>query len=120
MWGTKRLLEKDVEAAKVLKDMINQLVELVCNTESSVRQLYTVGYIISGLSMELMVMDSPKGYSCRITRSKQYQVPSSAEQVKSKLLPLMSVLIASKLLVLRVMKRVEGHGDSSAEFRSSL
>ncbi|KAI8576789.1 hypothetical protein K450DRAFT_254918 [Umbelopsis ramanniana AG] len=104
MWGTKRLLEKG-GVAKVLKDMINQLVELVCNTESSVRQLYTVGYIISGLSMELMVMDFPKGYSCRIARSKQYDVPSSAEQVKSKLLPLMSVLIASKLLVLRVMKQ---------------
>lgn len=75
--GTKRLLEKDLKPAKVLKDMINQLSELVSNTESSVRELYTVGYILSGLSMELMVMDSPKGYNCRITRSKQYEYPSN-------------------------------------------
>jgi hypothetical protein len=46
--GTKKLLEKGVKAAKTLKDMLNHLCDLVDNEESSVRQLRTVGYILSG------------------------------------------------------------------------
>jgi hypothetical protein len=44
-------------------------------------------------------MDSPKGYCCRITRSKLFSIPPSALQVKSKLLPLLSVVIASKVSI---------------------
>jgi hypothetical protein len=47
-WGTKKLLEKGVKAAKTLKDMLNHLSEFVNNEESSVRQLRTIGYILSG------------------------------------------------------------------------
>ncbi|KAG2171903.1 hypothetical protein INT44_006693 [Umbelopsis vinacea] len=49
IWGTKKLPEKDVKAAKTLKDMMNHLSDFVGNEESSVRQLRTIGYILSGL-----------------------------------------------------------------------
>lgn len=52
LWGTKKLLEKGVKAAKALKDMLNQLSDLVGNDESSVRQLCTIGYILSGIVMD--------------------------------------------------------------------
>jgi hypothetical protein len=118
LWGTKKLLEKGVKAAKALKDMLNQLSDLVGNDESSVRQLCTIGYILSGIvmdsnlcikrdaliiiyiigmSLEVMIMDSPTGYCCRITRSQLFSIPTSAIQVKSKLLPLMSALIVTKV-----------------------
>jgi hypothetical protein len=47
--------------------------------------------------MKLMIMDSPKGYYCRITRSKLFSIPTSASQVRSKLLPLTTVLISTKV-----------------------
>ncbi|KAI8575045.1 hypothetical protein K450DRAFT_275975 [Umbelopsis ramanniana AG] len=119
-WGTKKLMEKGVKAAKTLKDMLNNLCDLVDNVESSVRQLRTIGYILSGLSMELMVMDSPMGYCCRITRSKLYSVPTSALQVRRKLLPLMSALISTKLLVLKVINEVEHHDLDDDDLEDSL
>jgi len=48
IWGTKKLMEKGVKAAKTLKDMLNYLCHLVDNEETSVRQLRTFGYILSG------------------------------------------------------------------------
>jgi hypothetical protein len=48
VWGTKKLVEKGVKAAKTLKDMLNHLCHLVNNDESAVRKLRTIGYILSG------------------------------------------------------------------------
>ncbi|CAO3689690.1 unnamed protein product [Umbelopsis vinacea] len=50
-WGTKKLLEKGIKAPKILKDIFNYLCHVINNEESSVRQLRTIGYIQSGLSM---------------------------------------------------------------------
>lgn len=47
-WGTKKLLEKGVKAAKTLKGMLKHLSDFVDNDESTVRQLRTIGYILSG------------------------------------------------------------------------
>ncbi|KAI8574974.1 hypothetical protein K450DRAFT_276039 [Umbelopsis ramanniana AG] len=120
IWGTKKLLEKGVKAAKTLKDMLNHLRHLVDNVVSSVRQLRTIGYILSGLSMELMITDSPMGYCCRITRSKLFSIPKSALQVRSKLHPLMSALISTKLLVVQVIDEVDNHGLNDVDLEESL
>ncbi|KAH8547513.1 hypothetical protein BGW37DRAFT_524296 [Umbelopsis sp. PMI_123] len=60
-WGTKKLLETGVKAAKILKDMLTHLADLVGNDESTVRQLRTIGYIHSG--MHLMLMKISMKYS---------------------------------------------------------
>ncbi|KAI9281400.1 hypothetical protein BC943DRAFT_310244 [Umbelopsis sp. AD052] len=51
MWGTKKLVEKAVKATKVLKDMLNDLCNLVDKEECHIRRLSTIGYIISGMIM---------------------------------------------------------------------
>lgn len=43
------------------------------------------------------MMDSRKGYCCRITRTRLLSVPISAPEVKSQSSPLMSALIATKV-----------------------
>jgi hypothetical protein len=60
-WGTKKLLETGVKAAKILKDMLAHLADLVGNDESTVRQLRTIGYIHSG--MHLMLIKISMKYS---------------------------------------------------------
>jgi hypothetical protein len=57
--------------------------------------------------MELMIMDSPMGYCCLITRSKLHSIPTSAAQVRSKLLPLISALISNKgkLVIFRIIAK---------------
>ncbi|KAG2175249.1 hypothetical protein INT44_007737 [Umbelopsis vinacea] len=120
MWGTKKLVEKGVKATKVLKDMLNDLCNLVDKEECHIRRLSTIGYIISGLSLELMIMDSPKGYCCRIKRTDLFSIPDSASQVRSKLLPLLSILIATKLHVVKVINTVEDHGLSDERLRRTL
>jgi hypothetical protein len=51
LWGTEKLVEKGVKAAKVLKDMLNHLCDLVDKEECYIRQLSTIGYILSGTLM---------------------------------------------------------------------
>lgn len=66
------------------------------------------------------MMDSRKGYCCRITRTRLLSVPISAPEVKSQSSPLMSALIATKLRVAEAIAIVEIHGSTDVQFKKSL
>jgi hypothetical protein len=42
-------------------------------------------------------MDAPKGYVTRLTRSTQYYVPQHVSNLSAHLLPLLSVLLSTKV-----------------------
>jgi hypothetical protein len=42
-------------------------------------------------------MDAPNGYVARLTRSKQYDVPRQVSNISTQLLPLLSVLLSTKV-----------------------
>jgi hypothetical protein len=88
-------------------------------------------------------MDSPMGYCCRITRSRLLSIPTSPSQVTSELLPLLSVLIQTKVstrfhnddvalmllsnqgffikeIVVKVIEEVDKHGLCDDDLEESL
>ncbi|KAG2175299.1 hypothetical protein INT44_007787, partial [Umbelopsis vinacea] len=94
--GSKRMVESGLKTPKMLKDMLNNLAIICQQEEARVVGLRTVGFILSGLTMEILTMDAPNGYITRLTRSKLYQVPKEVSSVNAILLPLLSVLISTK------------------------
>jgi hypothetical protein len=95
--STKTLVERGLKSPKMMKDMRDDL--LSKTSVSKHRQIKTIGYIHSGLTMQLIFLDSPRGYVSRLTRSMLYRVPENVNRFANDLLPLLAVIIQSKLFV---------------------
>ncbi|CAG8694677.1 27711_t:CDS:2, partial [Dentiscutata erythropus] len=88
-YGTKFLKESGTKLPKGLKDMIMKLMEKVKWNAAKYDKIETVGIVHAGL---IMVIDSPKGYICRIRRSELMEVPDTPEKFPSILIMLASIL----------------------------
>ncbi|CAO3598005.1 unnamed protein product [Absidia cylindrospora] len=75
---------------KTLKDMLVVLVE---KNPCKVNQLSSIGYLMMGLGMELIIMDCPVGNSItRVTMTKSLDFPISVSSITSDLLPLLELV----------------------------
>ncbi|KAI9281397.1 hypothetical protein BC943DRAFT_329805 [Umbelopsis sp. AD052] len=91
------IFQRHLRVPKMLKDMLSNLATLCQHEEARVVKLKTVGYIQLGLSMEILIMDAPKGNIARLTRSIIYNVPKHVSGLDASLLPLLSVLLSTKV-----------------------
>ncbi|CAO3630349.1 unnamed protein product [Mucor hiemalis] len=65
-----------IKLPKTLRHMLKELVRV---NPSKINELYTVGFLMMGLEMELVIMDISAGNTVtRISRSKRYPFPSKA------------------------------------------
>ncbi|RUP43198.1 hypothetical protein BC936DRAFT_137490, partial [Jimgerdemannia flammicorona] len=85
--GTKLLREKGLKTPKMLKDIFNNLCAAVDGDEQKVRKLESIGFLHAGLVMSLLRLDSPAGYTCRVSCSKSLEIPSQVAEFSSKALP---------------------------------
>ncbi|CAG8698341.1 14789_t:CDS:10 [Funneliformis caledonium] len=105
--GTKLLHERGIKAPKMMKDMFYSLCEAVGMEEKRIRKLQSIGFIHSGLMMLLLRLDSPAGYTCRITRTKMLEIPSQIIQFGSKVLPIIVLAWKAKMIVKGTIEFVE-------------
>ncbi|KAI7858607.1 hypothetical protein BDC45DRAFT_531788 [Circinella umbellata] len=67
--STKTFQESGIKCPKTMKSMFNNLLMRYPNT---LRQLSTFGFVLSGLNINLLIMDSPSGHVCRISKLPQF------------------------------------------------
>ncbi|KAI7869840.1 uncharacterized protein EV154DRAFT_530435 [Mucor mucedo] len=82
---------------KTLRDMLSRLVNA---NPIKVNSLYTVGFLMMGLDLELLIMDIPSGNTItRISRTKKLPFPDQASNIGIDLTALLeTVLIGRKLM----------------------
>ncbi|CAG8713454.1 11809_t:CDS:10 [Funneliformis mosseae] len=105
--GTKLLHERGIKAPKMMKDMFYSLCEAVGNEEKKIRKLQSIGFIHSGLMILLLRLNSPAGYTCRITRTKMLEIPSQITQFGSKVLPVIMLAWKAKMIVKETIEFIE-------------
>ncbi|EXX57491.1 hypothetical protein RirG_206680 [Rhizophagus irregularis DAOM 197198w] len=105
--GTKLLHERGIKAPKMMKDIFYSLCEAVGNEEEKIRKLQSIGFIHSSLMILLLRLDSPAGYTCRITRTKMLEVPSQIAQFGAKVLPVIMLAWKAKMIVKETIEFVE-------------
>ncbi|CAG8473689.1 8463_t:CDS:2 [Ambispora gerdemannii] len=71
--GTK-YLKDSLKLNKMLKDMLTQLVAECDRKDDIIRQLQVIGMLNGGNRLQIITMDTPKGYICRVERGKIYEV----------------------------------------------
>lgn len=73
-----------------------------------INELYTIGVLMMGLNLELLVMNVPAGKTItRITRTKRLSFPTTSQSIKTDLLPLLEVTLMSKMLMEKLLRMVE-------------
>src|SRR5436190_21732511 len=72
----RKYLTDSLKLGKMLRDMLVQLATECNNDEEIVRKLRTVGILHSANRFQLLMMDIPKGYICRIRRLDVHEVAS--------------------------------------------
>ncbi|KAF7723515.1 hypothetical protein EC973_001890 [Apophysomyces ossiformis] len=86
--STKELNDGRVKQLKTLKAMLCQLAS---QSPSFARQLRTVGYTIMGPKVNMILMDFPAGYVCRVTRTGNLYFPGDSRQFVRGMKPLMAL-----------------------------
>lgn len=105
--GTKIIKEGDLKMPKMLKDMFNDLCETMGMMKNKIRKLETVGFIISGLRISLLRLDSPAGHVCRLSRTRLFEMPTQISEFGVKALPIISLVWKAKAIVKIVIKLME-------------
>ncbi|KAG1171919.1 hypothetical protein G6F71_006616 [Rhizopus microsporus] len=78
-----------IKLPKTLRDM---LVLLVQKNPRKINNLLTVGFLVMGLCMELVIMDVPVGqHIARITKTARFEFPSSIETMTIDFLPFLEI-----------------------------
>ncbi|KAI8380400.1 hypothetical protein BD560DRAFT_487647 [Blakeslea trispora] len=82
---------------KTLRDMLSRLVEV---NPVQINKLYTVGFLMMGLQLEMLIVDVPAGSTVvRVTRTKGLSFPDHGEDIVVDLTALLeTVLIGRKMM----------------------
>lgn len=91
----KYLSDGMIKLPQTLRDMLCSHVEVNPN---KLNDLYTVGFLMMGLNLELLLMNVPAGKTItRITRTKKLPLPITAKSIRTDLLPLLEVTLMAKI-----------------------
>ncbi|KAI8143034.1 hypothetical protein BJV82DRAFT_657405 [Fennellomyces sp. T-0311] len=101
--GAKELLECEMEASKMLKHFFTTIVN---DNQSTIREAKTAAFILSGLHMTILIMDSPKGSACRITQSERVLFPCDADICAANLIPILELTYRVRLYLLDTVKAI--------------
>ncbi|KAI9496365.1 hypothetical protein BDB00DRAFT_810188 [Zychaea mexicana] len=95
----KELFGKWLKLPKIMKDMFSRCCRKLDDDEDGIRRLKIVGFAHNHLRFQLLTMDSPAGYVCRVSKYKEYEVPLSATKIESQLIPILQLILKAKALV---------------------
>ncbi|KAI8066079.1 hypothetical protein BDF21DRAFT_454895 [Thamnidium elegans] len=98
---------------KTLRDMFCQLVEA---NPSMINKLNTIGFLMMGLDLELLIVDVPEGTTVsRVTRSKKLAFPNKGSNLRSDFLPLLEVTLLGRGLMIEATRTVESRKRKAVE-----
>ncbi|KAG1058053.1 hypothetical protein G6F43_000131 [Rhizopus delemar] len=72
--GKRYRYESRLKLPKMLKDMLFNLCEYTAWDAEKIKHFEVVGYIQSASIIEFLTMDHPKGFICRLSRSRSFKI----------------------------------------------
>ncbi|KAI7850399.1 hypothetical protein BDC45DRAFT_572894 [Circinella umbellata] len=109
---TKEMKDGLLKMHIVMHDMLIQL----AYTETLVRKVHVVGFLITGSKITMLDMDSPGGFVTRIRRTEALYYPSGASDYISSIIPLFRL----SLTALTIMNKTKIMIDSATKSMGSL
>ncbi|KAI9305333.1 hypothetical protein BJ944DRAFT_161941 [Cunninghamella echinulata] len=85
------------KAPIALKDMLSVMVD---NDEVMKKKLSSIGVIIMGLKIQILIMDAPAGKICRLTKSDFFNFPRSVEVFYKDFKPLLQIVHILKSIMI--------------------
>ncbi|PKC72595.1 hypothetical protein RhiirA1_490952 [Rhizophagus irregularis] len=101
----RKYLRDSLKLSKMLRDMLVQLIKECNGDEQIIRKLQTVGMLHSANRFQLITMDIPNGYICRI---KRFDIQEVAGQINNP--PLAFVIkdiLRAKAIMMRTLELVQ-------------
>ncbi|CAB4432769.1 unnamed protein product [Rhizophagus irregularis] len=101
----RKYLRDSLKLSKMLRDMLIQLIKECNGDEQIIRKLQTVGMLHSANRFQLITMDIPNGYICRI---KRYDIQEVSGQINNP--PLAFVIkdiLRAKAIMMRTLELVQ-------------
>lgn len=90
---------------KTLRNMLCSLVEV---NPCKINELYTIGFLMMGLDLELLIMNVPAGKTItRVNRTKRLSFPTTAKSIRLDLLPLLELTLVAKALMENLMRIID-------------
>ncbi|KAI8140070.1 hypothetical protein BJV82DRAFT_236025 [Fennellomyces sp. T-0311] len=102
--GSKELRESFLKTPKMMKD---ELAELISKRPDKRSQFRVVGFISMGLTLQMLVMDSPTGNVCRIRRTQRYEYPETVDLFQASVLPMYEMVLKAKAIMLGNIRILE-------------
>ncbi|KAG1490464.1 hypothetical protein G6F47_012252 [Rhizopus delemar] len=100
--GKKYKYESRLKLPKTLKDMLFNLCQHVDWDTKITKEIEVIGYVQSGLVIEFIILNHPKGYICCMNRSKSYEIGSNMNNF-AKTLEMLTVSLIMKLRLEKTM-----------------
>ncbi|CDH58433.1 hypothetical protein RO3G_13306 [Lichtheimia corymbifera JMRC:FSU:9682] len=113
--GTKEIKEG---VLKIPKELKNMLLRLVAVAPQNRHDISTIGFIISGLQISMLVMDIPCGYVCRLSRTDRYAFPISPDFMSKQLTPILQLIYSAKELMLKTIDKLRASDTVPVSFIS--
>lgn len=113
--GTKEIKES---VLKIPKELKNMLLRLVAVAPQNRHDINTIGFIISGLQISMLVMDIPCGYVCRLSRTDRYAFPISPDFMSKQLTPILQLIYSAKELMLHTIEKLRASDTVPVSFIS--
>ncbi|RUS31922.1 hypothetical protein BC938DRAFT_476748, partial [Jimgerdemannia flammicorona] len=88
--STKRLTD-GLKLGKAMHDMLVCLSQLVKFDKKKIRRLQIVGFLHSGLKLQVYRMINPKGYVSLLAREELHEVPAKVDELKKLIMLLASI-----------------------------
>ncbi|KAI7848094.1 hypothetical protein BDC45DRAFT_575174 [Circinella umbellata] len=105
--GKKEIVERGLHVPKIMKDLFVRALSKGRNKISFAEKLKIVAINENGNRLQVCVLDSPKGYACRLFESNEYELPTSASLICAQLFPMMKMVLRAKLIVLQSQKELK-------------
>ncbi|KAI7854600.1 hypothetical protein BDC45DRAFT_507653 [Circinella umbellata] len=99
--GRKELFEKWLKLPKLIKDMFCRAARKVNYEKEYMRELKIAGFCHNHLRVSLVMMDCPEGYVCRLTRTRDYEIPLAIPQISKRLIPILKLVLGAKAMILK-------------------
>ncbi|KAI9274602.1 hypothetical protein BDA99DRAFT_556013 [Phascolomyces articulosus] len=121
----KGIIENELHCPKIMKDILDRVASLVDYNEEIIKKLRFICFHQTNRRMKLPFIDCPRGYTCRIMKTNEYEVlPLTKLVLEAKA----SIKISDKDVVAETMqvltryqmnKRDDGDGTTTAVYSSS-
>ncbi|CAG8725546.1 4752_t:CDS:2 [Funneliformis mosseae] len=117
--GTKYLSDGGLKMPKIMKDMLHQKINKHGLSFVKTHQLEIIGFLHSAQYLQLLVMDIPSWYVCRIQRKPLCEVPKTLVNVDELITIIHEVLVA-KFHIIRCLKKLNDYNINNEILKARL